>query len=212
MASMDKFEIEIEGVGGHGAMPHLTHDPVLAAAETIVSLQQIVARRVDPLEAAVVSVCRVDAGSAFNVIPSRAHLTGTARSLSDPVRERLPRWIVEIAGGVAAAHGQKAQVNYVHGTPVLVNPPECVERMSRSFCALGGRVQEAKPTMGGEDFAFFLEKIPGCFGFLGASDGTPATAQSFHSPRFNLDERALAWGTALFVQLVLDKAGLDFRF
>jgi len=212
MASMDRFEIEIEGSGGHGAMPHLTRDPVLAAAETIMALQAIVARRVDPFDSAVVSVCRVDAGSAFNVIPSRAHLTGTARSLSRPVRECLARWIEEIAGGVTAAHGQKARVSYVQGTPVLVNPPEYVERMGRAFSALGGSVQEAKPTMGGEDFAFFLEKIPGCFGFLGAGDGTPATAQCFHSPRFNIDERALAWGTALFVQLACDKAGTDFGF
>jgi len=212
MASMDRFEIEVEGSGGHGAMPHLTRDPVLAAAETIMALQAIVARRVDPFDSAVVSVCRMDAGSAFNVIPARAHLTGTARSLSRLVRERLPLWIEEIAVGVTAAHGQKAQVSYVHGTPVLVNPAEYVERMSHAFCALGGSVQEAKPTMGGEDFAFFLEKIPGCFGFLGASDGTPATSQCFHNPRFNLDERALAWGTALFVQLVSDKTGTNFRF
>jgi len=208
MASMDKFEIEIEGVGGHGAMPHLTHDPVLAAAETIVSLQQIVARRVDPLEAAVVSVCRVDAGSAFNAIPSRARLGGTARSLTRGLRERLPKWIEEIVGGVAAAHGQKARVQYTHGTPVLVNPPAYVERMTRAFRALGGTVHECKPTMGGEDFAYFLEKIPGCFGFLGAGDGTPATAHCFHHPGFTIDERALAWGVGLFVQIVYEKAGI----
>lgn len=208
MASMDKFEVTIEGTGGHGAMPHLARDPVLAAAEIIVSLQGIVARRVDPLEAAVVSVCQVEAGTAFNAIPSRARLTGTARSLSRTLRERLAKWIEEIASGVAAAHGQTAKTQYIHGTPVLVNPPERTERMSRAFRALGGTVHECRPTMGGEDFAYLLEKIPGCFGFLGAGDGTPATAQCFHHPRFNIDERALAWGAALFVQMVCEKVGI----
>jgi amidohydrolase len=207
MASMDKFELETEGVGGHGAMPHLTRDPVLAAAEIIMSLQAIVSRRVDPQDAAVVSVCQMEAGSAFNAIPSRAKLTGTARSLSRSLRENLPKWIEEIAKGVAAAHGQKATLRYTHGTPVLVNPPEYAERMSRAFRALGGTVHDCRPTMGGEDFAYYLEKTPGCFGFLGAGDGTPATGQCFHHPRFNIDERALAWGAALFVQLAFEKAG-----
>ncbi|MCY3021119.1 MAG: amidohydrolase [Planctomycetota bacterium] len=209
MASMDRFSIDIEGVGGHGAMPHLTHDPVLAAAEIIMALQSIVSRRVDPLDPAVVSVCQVDAGSAFNVIPPRARLQGTARSLSRPVRDRLPKWIEEIAAGVAAAHGQKTRVEYVYGTPVLVNPAEHVEKISRAFRALGGSVVDTRPTMGGEDFACYLEKIPGCFAFLGAGDGTPLTAQCFHHPRFSIDERALPWGVALFLQFVCERAGIS---
>jgi len=206
MASMDKFELLIEGRGGHGGMPQLTRDPVLAAAHIVVALQSIVSRRADPLDAAVVSVCMMDAGSAFNAIPSRARLTGTARSLAKPLREQLPLWIREIADGVAAAHGQRAQLEYVHGTPVLVNPPVNTEKMARAFRALGGEVRDCRPMMYGEDFAFFLEKIPGCFGFLGAGDGSDMTAQGLHHPRFGICEQALAWGAALHVQLVLDKA------
>lgn len=207
MASMDKFELTIEGRGGHGAMPHLTRDPVLAAAETVVALQSIVSRRVDPLEAAVVSVCVMDAGTVFNAIPSHARLVGTARSLSRPLGEALPRWIREIADGVAAAHGQRARLAYVHGTPVLVNPPEGTERMTRAFRALGGTVQDLMPIMGGEDFAFFLEKIPGCFAFLGAGDGSsPRPGQCLHHPCFDIREEALVWGAALHVQMVLDRA------
>jgi amidohydrolase len=206
MASMDKFELLIEGQGGHGAMPHLTRDPVPAAAETVMALQSIVSRRADPLDAAVVSVCMIEAGSAFNAIPSRVRLTGTARSLAKSLRDRLPGWIREIADGVAAAHGQKAQLEYLHGTPVLANPLENVEKMSRAFRALGGEVRDCRPMMYGEDFAFFLEKIPGCYGFLGAGDGSEMTAQGLHHPRFGICEAALVWGAALHVQLVRDRA------
>jgi amidohydrolase len=206
MASMDKFDLTIEGKGGHGGMPHLARDPVVAAAETVLALQSIVSRRADPLDAAVVSVCMVEAGSVFNAIPSRVRLTGTARSLAKPLREALPGWIRQIADGVTAAHGQQASLTYVHGTPVLVNRPANAERMGRAFRALGGEVRDCRPVMYGEDFAFFLEKIPGCFGFLGAGDGSETTAQGLHSPRFSICEAVLAWGAALHVQLVLDRA------
>jgi carboxypeptidase Ss1 len=208
MASMDKFEINIEGIGGHGAMPHLTRDPVLAAAEIITALQSIVARRIDPLDSGVVSVCQMDAGSAFNVIPARARLIGTARSLTAQTRDLLPKWIEEISVNIARAHGQTARVDYLRGTPVLVNEKNSTEHMGRAFRALGGSESEIKPTMGGEDFAFYLEKAPGCFGFLGAGNGSPETSQCFHHPRYNIDERALPWGTALFVQMVCDRAGI----
>ena len=209
MASMDKFEITVEGAGGHGAMPHLCRDPLLCAAEIVTALQSVVARRVDPLDSCVVSVCQFNAGHAFNVIPERAHLVGTARSLTPHVRDRLPLWIEEIATGVAQAHSQLVNVKYVRGTPVLANHAEATEKMGRAFRALGGSSTEIRPTMGGEDFAFYLEKIPGCFGFLGAGDGTPETSHCFHSPHYNIDERALPWGVALFVQMVFDKAGLS---
>ena len=206
MASMDRFEILVEGRGGHGAMPHLAQDPVVTSAEIVLALQTVVARRIDPLEPAVVSVCQINAGSAFNVIPSRCHLVGTARSLAAGTREQLAAAVIAIVEGVARAHGLTAKTKYQFGTPILVNRKESIDRMARAFRALGGRESEIKPTMGGEDFACYLERVPGCFGFLGAGDGTPATAQSFHHPRYNIDEKALAWGSALFVQLVLDRA------
>lgn len=208
MASMDRFEIHIEGKGGHGAMPHLALDPVLTSAQIIVALQSIVARRIDPLEPAVVSVCQMDAGTAFNVIPQRVRLIGTARSLSKGTRDNLNKWIEEIATGVAKANAQSARVDYAHGTPVLVNPKESVEKMSHAFRALGGSAIEINPSMGGEDFANYLQEVPGCFGFLGAGDGSPSTAQCFHHPCYNIDEKALAWGTAVFVQIVCDRAGI----
>lgn len=209
MASMDRFDIYIEGVGGHGAMPHLARDPVLAGSEIVMALQSIVARRVDPLDPAVVSVCGFQAGSAFNVIPPRARLFGTARSLTASVRKNLPEWIEQIAQQVAAAHGQTAKLDYVFGTPVLNNHEEPNVKLARAFRALGGSDAEIKATMGGEDFAFYLEKIPGSFAFLGAGDGSPSTSQCFHHPKYNIDERALAWGSALFLQVVCDRAGIQ---
>ena len=205
MASMDRVDIAIEGTGGHGAFPHRCHDPVLAGAEIVQALQSIVSRRVDPLEPAVLSITQFHAGDAFNVIPARAQLAGTARSLSPNVRKNLPVWIQEIASGAAAAHGTRAGSKFTFGTPVLVNERDSVERVREAFGALDGKVVEAGPMMGGEDFAFYLEKVPGAFAFLGAGDGTPATAQGFHHPRYNIDEKALAWGAAFFVQLALER-------
>jgi amidohydrolase len=209
MASMDRFDIFVEGVGGHGAMPHLARDPVLAGSEIVTALQSIVSRKIDPLDPAVVSVTGFQAGSAFNVIPPRARLFGTARSLTPSVRKNLPVWIEEIARNVAAAHGLSAKLDYVFGTPVLNNHAEPNQKIARAFRTLGGSDAEIKPTMGGEDFAFYLEKIPGSFAFLGAGDGTPGTSQCFHHPKYNIDERALAWGSALFLQVVCDKAGIQ---
>lgn len=207
MASMDYFEIRLDGCGGHGAMPHLTTDPIVTASEIVLALQTVVARRIDPLDPAVVSVCQINSGNAFNVIPAHLQMVGTARSLSAAVREKLPQWIGEIAEGIARTHGLTAKTIYKHGTPVLVNRKESNDKMGRAFRALGGKDIEIMTSMGAEDYAYYLERIPGCFGFLGAGDGTPRTGQAFHHPRYDIDEKALAWGSALFTQLVLDRAG-----
>lgn len=209
MASMDRIEIHVDGVGGHGAMPHLSRDPVVAAAQIIVALQSIVGRRVDPLESAVVSICQLDAGSAFNVIPPTVRLIGTMRSLTPEIWQALPQWIDEIATNVARGMGCSARLDVIRGTPVLVNHAEPVEKINRAFRRLGGSPLEVKPTMGGEDFASYLLKTPGCFAFLGAGNGTPETSQCFHHPRYNIDEKALPWGSALFTQVVLDRAGVS---
>ncbi|HYF51338.1 MAG TPA: amidohydrolase, partial [Planctomycetota bacterium] len=121
MAAMDQVEIDVEGVGGHGAMPNQCLDPVLCSAEIIMGLQSIVSRRSDPLEPAVLSICQINAGHAFNVIPNKVRMIGTARSLSKSLRDKLPGWIEEIACGVAKAHGQKAKTVYIKGTTVLIN-------------------------------------------------------------------------------------------
>jgi amidohydrolase len=206
MASMDRFELAVTGRGGHGAMPHLTHDPIPVAAEIILALQTIIGRRVDPLEPAVVSVCQIAAGDAFNVIPQECRMAGTSRSLSSGTRKRLEQWIGEISEGVAKAHEMKAALKYEHGTPVLANHSESVDKILRCFRTLGGRDQEIPATMGGEDFAYYLERVSGCFAFLGAGSESTRDGGSLHHPRFEIDEDALAWGSATFVQLALDRA------
>ncbi len=203
MASMDRFVITVEGVGGHGAMPHHARDPLLTAAEVVMGLQSIVARRIDPLEQAVISVCQINSGNAFNVIPARAEIVGTARSLSAGIRDNLELWIEQIASGITKAHGLNASCEYERGTPVLINHEHSTDKLGAAFKQLGGTDTDIRPTMGGEDFAFYLERIPGTFGFLGAGDGTDQTAQCFHHPRYNIDEKALAWGSALLAEVAL---------
>ena len=213
MASMDRFDMEVVGRGGHGAYPHKTSDPVTASAAVIGALQTVVSRRVDPVDPAVVSVCTLEAPGAFNVIPERVKLSGTCRSLSPRVHAQLPKLVREIASGAARALGCRLQMKYSRGTPVLMNASGGVDRMRRLW-ADQSRVRrgpagsrkcciEMPPTMGGEDFAFYLKKVKGAFSFLGAAPAaSPAPA---HNPRFDVDERVLAMGVALHVALALEE-------
>jgi amidohydrolase len=213
MASMDRLDLEIIGRGGHGAIPHKARDPVVAAAAVIQALQTAVSRRIDPLEPAVVSVCTLEAPGAFNIIPERVRLSGTCRSLSPEVHAALPDLVREIAGGAARGYGCRVRMRYSRGTPVLVNSAPGVDRVRRLWTALaaerGGPARperclaDSRPTMGGEDFAFYLQKVPGAFAFLGAAP-PGGRAASFHSPHFVINERALAMGVALHLALALE--------
>ncbi len=208
MASMDRLDMTVTGRGGHGAMPHATRDPVVASAAVITALQTVVSRQVDPLDPAVVSVCTVEAPGAFNIIPTRVRLSGTSRSLSPEVHRKLPEMIRRTAAGAAKGYGCRVRCRYRRGTPVLVNSREGFERMAglwAGLCRAGAakRLVENQPTMGGEDFAFYLQKLPGCFAFLGAAPRRPQG--SFHNPRFLIDERALRLGAALHMSLALEK-------
>jgi amidohydrolase len=123
------------------------------------------------------------------------------------MQKKMPEWIEEITSGIAKAHGLQSSMKYQIGTQVLMNHHAQVDKAFASFKNLGGRPIEIPPTMGAEDFSAYLEKVPGAFAFLGAGDGTPRTAQSFHHPKYDIDEKALHWGSAFFVQVVLDRAG-----
>jgi len=206
MASMDRFEMTVVGRGGHGAMPHTTRDPVVAAAAVVMALQTVVSRQNDPLEPAVVSVCTLHAPGAFNVIPAAVRLSGTARSLSRELYTALPERIRRTAAGAARACGCGLRFGYSRGTPVLVNsagPVERVRGLWRDLAAAGAAREtvENRPTMGGEDFAYYLDRVPGCFAFLGAAPRRPGG--SYHNPAFAIDERALKLGVALHLCLAL---------
>jgi hippurate hydrolase len=202
MASADEFEIELTGRGGHAAMPHLTIDPVVAGAAIVQSLQTLASRIVDPLESAVVSVTQFHAGDAYNVIPEKATLRGTARAFRPAVRDALEAGIARIAGAVAGAHGVTASVRYSRGYPPTINSAEQARFCADVASELVGADRvftDLAPSMGAEDFSFMLEKKPGCYVWLGA--GGEGNCM-LHNPRFDFNDAVLPLGVAYWVRLV----------
>jgi amidohydrolase len=198
MASVDQFEITVTGKGGHAAMPHLTSDPVLAAAHIVTALQSLVSRRRDPFEPGVVSVTQLAAGHAFNVIPAQATLRGTVRTFGGRFFEDAPRLVEDTARHTAAAFGAEAAVQYHRLTDPLVNDEKMTALMKSVALDIVGaeHVRDSVRTMGGEDMSLFLSRVPGCFGFVGSAR---ADGNSFphHSPRFDIEEEALVIGAEL---------------
>ncbi len=201
-ASTDTFHIVLHGAGAHGARPHEARDPIVGAAELIVALQTIVSRRLDPALPGVVTVAAVHAGRASNVIPESAELAGTIRATTAGSRRLLLSELERMAHAVAATHRLTADVRVTEGTPPVVNSPDGAAWAARAVCdVLGerGLVPLGTTNMGGEDFAFYLEKIPGCFLRIGAREpgGEPLAA---HTPRFYAAEDALFIGAAILAQ------------
>ena len=204
MAAVDEFTIEIEGPGGHGAMPHETVDPILAAARIVEALQSIVSREISPLDAAVVTIGRIQGGTAFNIIPKSVTLQGTARSFSAEAGRALPEKIARIVQGTAAASGVTAKIGYARLNGATVNDPRIADMVIEAAARVVGEenVETDTRSLAGEDMASYLERVPGCFFFVGcAREGEP---RPHHSPRFDLDERALGVGVA-----VLEAAARD---
>ena len=201
-ASADNFEIELLGSGAHAARPHEAADPIVGAAALIGALQTIVSRRLDPSRAAVVTVGTINAGSAPNIIPDRAVLTGTLRATDPETRRLLHDEVRRIAEAVAAAHRLKAQVTVELGPPPIVNPAEPAEwARSAAVSLLGpqGVVPLGFVNLAGEDFAYYMERIPGCFLRVGAREagGTPIPA---HTPRFYAADEAIFVGAAVLAE------------
>jgi amidohydrolase len=195
MASVDRFLIRVTGKGGHGAIPDAAIDPIVAASAIVGALQTVVSRNTSPLESAVVSVCRFQAGATWNVIPDHAELEGTVRAFDDEVRRRIPERIRRVAEGVAAGFGASAELVWTEGQAFVNNDPALADLMARAAEELGLRVVEARPTTAGEDFSVYQERVPGCFIWMGTS-GT----EEWHHPKFTLDEDALPLGAALFAR------------
>lgn len=199
MASTDTISIDLEGVGGHAAWPHFGVDTVLVGAQIVNQLQSIVARNVDPLHAAVISICMFQAGHADNVIPQQAKLRGTARALSPKVRDLLQKRVREVVEGTARTYGAKAELTYTTGYPVLVN-----EERKTAFAAGVARDVAGKdkvntdcaPLMGAEDFAFMLQERPGAFIYIG--NGNSA---QLHNPAYDFNDEAIPVGTSYWVRL-----------
>ena len=199
MASADTLTIDIEGVGGHAARPHLSVDTVLVGAQIINQIQSIVARNVDPLKAAVVSICTFHAGTTDNVIPQTAQLRGTARSLTAEVRDLLEHRLHEVVEGTAQLYGAKALLTYKRGYPVLRNhDPQTAFAAEVAGEIVGNeRVDiDFPPVMGAEDFAYMLEARPGAFIFVG--NGPSA---GLHHPAYDFNDGVIAYGTSYWVRL-----------
>jgi amidohydrolase len=200
MAAADRIIIEIEGVGGHAARPHIAVDPVLVGAQIINQLQSIVSRNVDPLKAAVVSICMFQAGTTDNVIPQTALLRGTSRSLSPDVQDLLERRVREVVEATAKVYGAKATLTYSRDYPVTRNHPGQTDFAAQvaSEVAGGERVEtDVAPVMGAEDFSFMLEARPGAFIFIG--NGPSA---GLHHPAYDFNDEAIPFGTSYWVRLV----------
>lgn len=203
MASTDSIDIEILGKGGHAAMPQLVVDPVVVSAQVITALQTLVSRTVDPIDAAVVSICHVEAGSASNVIPERARLRGTARSFTAETREKLEAGVKRIASQVASAFGAEASITYTRGYPATVNTSaeaDFAADVLQDLLGAGKVRRDSNPSMGGEDFAYMLEKRPGAYIWLGQAGGPSACM--VHNPRYDFNDAILPVGASYWARLV----------
>ena len=199
MASTDSIAIKLEGKGSHAAWPHLGVDPVLVGAQIVNALQSIVARNVDPLEAAVISICQFQAGQADNVIPQTATLRGTVRTLSPAVRELVKKRVYEVVEGTAKLHGAKADLRYTPGYPVLVNDEGRAAFAASVAAEIAGKDKvdrNTPPLMGAEDFAYMLEERPGAFIYVGNGDSA-----MLHHPAYDFNDDAIPLGTSYWVRL-----------
>jgi hippurate hydrolase len=204
LAAADMLDIRVRGRGGHAARPHLAIDPVLVGAQIVVGLHQIISRRVDPLDSAVISLCQFTAGSAHNVIPDFAEIRGTVRTLLPGTQDEMERLITQGAKGIAALNDAEAKVNYQRGYPPTVNHAAETERAALAAAKVTGAervIRNKPPIMGGEDFSFMLLERPGCFVRIGQADGAKG-AVPVHNTKYDFNDDLLPVGASFFSALV----------
>jgi amidohydrolase len=205
LAATDVFIAKFTGKGCHGAYPHFGVDPIVAAAEAVLNLQQFVSREMDPTEPAVITVGKIQGGTATNIIPDQASIHGTIRTLSDSARQRAKSAVQRRCAGIAAADGCSVQVELQPGYPATINDPamaDYVAKIARQTFGPERFIPVARPSMGGEDFAFYLEKIPGCFFLIGVEPPGGGPYPTLHSDRYDFTDAALAVGMRMFLELV----------
>lgn len=207
MASMDRFSIRVNGKGGHGAHPHTSIDPIIISGEILLGLQKIISREISPVDNGLVSVCKIQGGTSQNIIPDYVDMLGTARSLDEETRDIIEKRIGEISKGIAETYGGTVDYNYERMYPVLNNDPEFTKHVKEIAEKLfpNNVVDIPKPTMGGEDMAFFLQEVPGTYVFI--SNLYPHKDGKFysnHNSKFDLDEREFYKGVSLFVATVFE--------
>jgi amidohydrolase len=206
LAASDRFDIVVKGVGSHAAFPHVSRDPIIAASAIVNALQTIPSRNVDPLDSVVISVTMLNAGTAYNVIPSHAKISGTVRTLTPQVMQLTQRRISEIASGVAKGYGCEATFEYRLGYPVTLNDAGAVELFNDIAKKTFGeeRVLDLpRPVMGGEDFSFYSQVVPSCFFVLGLIPPGKQSMPDLHQPDFNFNDDSIATGVEMFCRLAL---------
>ena len=209
LAAADLFDIIIKGVGGHGATPQGTVDAVIVAAHLIQALQTIVSRNTNPLESTVITIGEINGGHNFNIIADKVRLAGTTRAYTKENRSMIQRRMQEIIDGIAKSFGAEITFNYTDGYPPTINHAGPVKKVLQAAGkVVGPGAGEPYLSMGGEDFSYYLQKIPGCFFFVGsAPDGQRQFSTPHHCSHFNMDESALSVGTSVYLHLVEDILG-----
>ncbi len=205
MAAVELFRCKILGKGGHGAMPHQTVDAVVVSAQVVNALQAIVARNMNPLDAAVVTVGELHAGSAHNVIAGAAQMSGTVRYFNPALADVLSQRVEQVIAGICQTHGATYELDYWHLYPPVLNDQriaELVQSVAQTVVETPAGVVPECQTMGGEDMAFFLQAVPGCYFFLGSANPQRGLAYPHHHPQFDFDEAALGMGVEMFVRCV----------
>ncbi|HSF16269.1 MAG TPA: amidohydrolase [Vicinamibacteria bacterium] len=205
LAAVDHFKATVKGTQTHGAQPHQGVDPIVMASQVVLALQTIASRNLDPLQPVVVTVGMFHGGERFNIIPAQVHLEGTVRTYDPDVRNTVERRMGEILDGITRAGGGSYTLDYQRGTPATINDPELTQWMVPSVAAVVGEggVIDLKPTMGGEDFAYYANEVPGFFYRLGTlKEGT--VSGPHHSPTFRADDAAVPIGMRVMTNVLLD--------
>lgn len=203
MAAADTFDVKITGVGGHAARPHHTVDSITVAAQVISTLQHIVSRQIDPLDSTVITIGKIEGGSAYNIIAPEVTFIGTVRTLNPEVRKEIPERMEKVIKGVTESLGADYEFDYHMGYPSVINDDQMVDLVEQTANELvgPGNFQYIKPTMGGEDFSFYTNQVPGVFFRLGASRDE---IYPHHHPLFDINDDILPLGSAALVQLALN--------
>jgi N-acetylcysteine deacetylase len=206
MASVDDFQLQIKGKGGHAAIPEQTIDPIVIASAVVGLLQTISSRVISPMESAIVTVSQFHAGNAFNVIPEEAMIAGTIRASSPEVQDRIEAVLKKLVEQTVEAMGGTVDIQYKRLFPPVMNNGAVAAIVRRSAAKIVGEDHTvlAEPTMGGEDFSFYQQKVPGCYFWLGTGNREKGVIYAWHHPLFSVDEEALTIGSAMMAQAALD--------
>lgn len=206
MAAADEFAIEIQGKGGHGGFPHESIDSIHIGSQVVVNLQSIVSRKVDPGDACVISIGSFHAGDAFNIIPDSCRISGTVRTFDEQLRKRVQEQMNQIVEHTCKMHDAKAEIQYYRGYPALCNDRVEYERFREITGSLScfRQVEVSPLIMAGEDFSYYLQKVPGCFMFVGAGNRQRGIDAFHHHPLFDIDEHALGHAAQLLLAMAMD--------